>query len=115
MSRAVEAARLLQRKRRMATPYTRARPRSETTLRVETLLDRYPNLSEPELAEMINLFPSLSILDHALMTSDSGLSGKLSEFERDHGKKLKSPFTSLIAFLVIPLTFAAITLWFVLT
>lgn len=99
----------------MATPYSRARPRSGTTLRVESLLGRYPNLSEQELAEMINLFPTLSILDHALMTADGGLSSKLAEFERDHGKKLKSPLSSLIAFLAVPAIFAAITLWFVLT
>ena len=99
----------------MATPYTRARPRSETTLRVDALLDRYPNLSEQELAELINLFPTLSILDQALMTADSGLAGKLTAFDRDHGKKLKTPLSSLIAFLAVPVIFAAVTLWFVLT
>ena len=99
----------------MATPYSRARPRSETTLRVESLLDRYPNLSEQELAELINLFPSLGILDQALMTSDDRLSAKLASFDRDHGKKLKTPLSSLIAFLAVPVIFAAVTLWFVLT
>ena len=99
----------------MATPYTRARPRSETTLRVEALLDRYPNLMEQELAELINLFPTIGILDHALMTADDRLSGKLAAFDRDHGKKLRTPLSSLIAFLAVPVIFGAITLWFVLT
>lgn len=50
------------------------RPRSQTTLRVEALLGRYPNLSEQELAELINLFPSLNLLDEGLMTSDGAVS-----------------------------------------
>ena len=98
----------------MATPYTRARPRSETTLRVEALLDRYPNLSEQELAELINLFPTVGILDHALMTADTNLSAKLTAFDRDHGKEIRTPISSLIAFLAVPVIFAAITLWFVI-
>jgi hypothetical protein len=99
----------------MATPYSRARPRAENTLRVEALLGRYPNLSEQELAELINLFPTLSILDQGLLTADDELSGKLSDFQTDHGRKLRSPLSALIAFLAVPVTFAIFTLWFVLS
>jgi hypothetical protein len=99
----------------MATPYTRARPRSEATLRVEALLARYPNLGEQELAELIDLLPTLSILDQGLMTADTDLSEKLVEFSRDHGKALKSRLSSLILFLAVPIAFAAITLWFLPT
>ena len=99
----------------MATPYSRARPRSEITLRVEALLGRYPNLSEQELAELINLFPTLRILDHGLMTADSQLSGKLVVFEREQRKKLKAPLSSLIIFLFVPVTFAIVTLAFMLS
>ncbi|TMJ20852.1 MAG: hypothetical protein E6G94_00285 [Alphaproteobacteria bacterium] len=98
----------------MATPYTRARPRSEATLRAEALLGRYPNLSEQELAELINLFPTLSILDRALMTADSSLSGKLDAFDGDHGRKLKAPLSSLLVFLAVPVTFALVTFLFLL-
>ena len=96
------------------SPYSRARSRSETTLRVEALLGRYPNLSEQELAELINLFPTLNILDHGLITADDALSGNLVAFQRDHGKKLKPSVSSLILFLAVPVTFAIVTLWFVI-
>ena len=47
----------------MSTAYDRARPRSDATLRVEHLLSRYPNLKEEELAELINLFPHLEVMN----------------------------------------------------
>jgi hypothetical protein len=87
----------------MATQtYERFRPPSETTVRAEALLMRYPNLSEAELATLINLFPYIRILDLGLMTADDRLAGKLDAFSRDHGKKLKTPISSLVAFLAVP-------------
>ncbi len=87
----------------MATQtHARSRPSSETTAKAEALLLRYPNLSEEELATLINLFPYIRILDLGLMTSDEHLSGKLDAFHRDHGKKLRTPISSLIAFLAVP-------------
>lgn len=87
----------------MATQiHARYRPPSETTVKAETLLSRYPNLSEEELATLINLFPYIRVLDLGLMTSDERLSGKLDAFHKDHGNKLKTPLSSLIAFLAVP-------------
>ena len=63
---------------------------------------RYPNLSEEELATLINLFPYIRILDLGLMTADDRLAGKLDAFHRDHGEKLRTPISSLIAFLAVP-------------
>jgi hypothetical protein len=99
----------------MATSYERMRPRSETTLRVEALLSRYPNLSEQELAELINLFPYLNLLDQGLMTSDDRLAGKLRNFHREHGRKLKTQMSGLIAFLSVPTLLALFILWWVFT
>ena len=82
--------------------YGRPRPPSETTVKAEALLARYPNLSEEELATLINLFPYIRILDLGLMTSDERLARKLDSFHRDHGNKLKTPISSLIAFLAVP-------------
>jgi hypothetical protein len=95
----------------METSYDRLRPRSETALRAETLLDRYPNLSEPELAELINLFPGLSLIDQGLMTADERLSGRLADFHRD---KLKVRKVDLIIFLAFPAFLAIFTLWWLL-
>jgi hypothetical protein len=110
----VEVARLLKDIFKMATTYSRIRPRSETTLRVEALLGRYPNLSEQEIAELINLFPTISILDQGLMTADADLSGKFRDFHVEHGKKLRLPISSLIIFLAVPVTLAITALIFML-
>ena len=72
----------------MATPYDRARPRSETTLRAEDLLSRYPNLREQELAELINLFPHVNMVARGLMAADDRMGAKVEHFYRDHGDKL---------------------------
>lgn len=82
--------------------YERSRPPSETTVKAEALLMRYPNLSEEELATLINLFPYIRFLDLGLMASDERLAGKLDDFRRDHGKKLRTPLSSYIAFLAVP-------------
>ena len=74
----------------MATPYDRARPRSETTLRAEDLLSRYPNLSEQELAELINLFPHVNMVARGLMAADDRMGAKVERFYRDHGDKIGS-------------------------
>jgi hypothetical protein len=83
-------------------------------LRVETLISRYPNLSEGELAEIISLFPSLPILDRAIMTADNNLSGKLAAFEQDHHKAFKAPLSSLILFMAVPVVVAIFVAAFML-
>ena len=98
----------------MATVYDRARPRSETTLRVEDLLSRYPNLSEQELAELINLFPHVNMVARGLMAADDRMGSKVETFYRDHGAKLDGlggGWTSLIAFaalvaIIVAMSFA---------
>lgn len=95
--------------------YSRSRQPSATALRVETLLSRYPNLREQELAELIDLFPFLPMLDLSLMTADVQLSEKLAAFQRDHDKQLKAPVSSLILFLAFPALVVIGSLWWVLT
>ena len=89
---------------------SRSRP-SEVASRTEHLLDRYPNLSEQELAELINLFSRLPILDFGLMTADRRLSGKLDAFHREHGRKVRPTLASLAAVAAIPLVIAITILW----
>jgi hypothetical protein len=72
----------------MVTVYDRARPRSETTLRVEHLLGRYPNLSEQELAELINLFPHVDMVARGLLAADDRMRTNVDAFYRDHSAKL---------------------------
>lgn len=95
--------------------YKRSREPSDTARTVAALLNRYPDISEQELAALIEAFPYVPALDLGLMTADDRLSGKLEAFHRDHGDKLKTPLSSLVVFLAIPLTLAAGVLWWVLT
>ncbi len=98
----------------MATVYDRLRPRSETALRAETLLTRYPNLSEPELAELINLFPTLRSVDQMVLTANGRLSGKFADFHREHSEELKMPRAERIAFVAIPAVLGILALWWAL-
>lgn len=99
----------------MATSYDRTRPRSGTTLRVEVLLSRYPNLSEQELAELINLFPHLNMVARGLMAADDRLSGKVENFYRDHGEELEGPMGGRTPFLAFAALVVIFTSWWVLT
>lgn len=84
------------------------------TLRAEGLLARYPDLSNRELTDLIDIFPALPIVDRGLITADARLSDKLAAFYRDHGSQLKAPVAALISLLALPIIAAAGTLWWLL-
>ncbi len=99
----------------MATRYySRSRQKSGLALEAETLLIRYPNLSEQELARLIDILPHLPILDMGLMTADDRLSEKLATFNRHHGDKLRAPVSALMWFLAFPTIAAIGVLWWML-
>ena len=56
------------------------------------LVSRYPNLSEIELARLINLYRELSALDVALMMSDEALAPRLDRFVGEHRSAVRTPF-----------------------
>ena len=95
----------------MATSYNRLRPPTEIAVRAEVLLDRYPNLSEQELAELINLFPHLSLLDQGLLTVDERLSGKLHKFHHEHRATLTPGKVDLVLSLALVTFLAMFALW----
>lgn len=82
-------------------------PRWPASLPVEEardLITRYPNLSETELARLINLYRELSALDMALMLSDETLAPKLDRFSADNRSRIRTPFrqyAALAAYAVI--------------
>jgi hypothetical protein len=81
-------------------------------MRVEDLLGRYPNLSEQELAELINLFPSVDMVARAVIAADDRLGDKVVDLYREHGEKLDGAIggrtlsIALAAFVVIALFWA---------
>ncbi len=95
------------------TPFHRARPRSNSSLRAEALLDRYPDLSDSELVELTALFPRLNMVERGLIAADDRLGGRVEHFYRDHGERL-SGFSAQTAALVSALAVAAMMFWIVL-
>ena len=91
--------------------YSRPREPSCVAARAEVLLQRYPNLSEAELAELINLMPSVPVLDFGLMTADPAMSSRLDDFYREHGRKVRTSVAPLVIFLLLPLAVVAATAW----
>ena len=65
------------------------------------LLHRYPNLSEIELARLINIYRGLSALDVALMMSDASVAPHLDRFSTENRSKIRVPFRqyAMLAFL----------------
>jgi hypothetical protein len=61
------------------------------------LIARYPNLSEIELARLINLYRQMSALDVALMISDEKLGPRLDRFSSDHRSKIRTPLRQYAA------------------
>lgn len=66
-------------------------PRRPAVEEAADLIDRYPNLSEIELARLINLYRGFSALDSALIISDRELGPKLDRFFKDHRSKVRAP------------------------
>ena len=90
------------RKNQVATQYfPRSRQPSAVALRAEALIDRYPNLSELELAVLINLMNRLPMLDFGLIAADDRLADRMDAFHRDHGDKLGPSLASAVVLLAI--------------
>ena len=86
--------------------YSRSRELSEGAVKAEALLNRYPDLSEQELASLIRTFAHLPLLDFGLMAADERLGEKLDAFYRDHGYKLRPPVSGVIWAMGVPAVIA---------
>lgn len=78
---------------------------------VRQLIARYPNLSEIELARLINLYRELSALDMALMLSDEKLAPRLDRFSVDHRSRIRTPFRQYAALVGYAVAFIAALAW----
>jgi|1186.fasta_scaffold375047_2 hypothetical protein len=75
------------------------------------LISRYPNLSETDLARLINVYRQLSALDMALMLSDEKLQPKLDRFSADHRSKIRTPFRQYAALVAYAVAGVAAVTW----
>ncbi len=95
-----------------AKPYSGARPLSELTIEVRRLLGNYPNLSEDELAVLIELYPRVPLIDIALLSADEQVGDKLDSFHHEHVARMPPTMATLAAFLWFPaLLVAGVIFW----
>jgi hypothetical protein len=78
---------------------------------VRALIGRYPNLSETELARLINLYRSFSALDTALLLSDEALAPSLDRFTTEHRSRVRPPFRRYAGLLFYTVLTLATLVW----
>jgi hypothetical protein len=91
-------------------PYFRSRGLSEDAEHARALLLRYPELSDEELASLINRFAGLPLLDFGLMAADERLGAKLDAFYADHGDKLRPPLWGMGPAIAVPALVVALAI-----
>lgn len=98
--------------RARALPFEQSQPPSPTVVDgARELIRRYPNLSEIELARLINLYRELSTLDLALMLSDEKLTPNLDRFSADHRSRIRPPFRDYAALVGYAVVVIAVLAW----
>jgi hypothetical protein len=85
----------------MGTPQDQARE----------LIGRYPNLSETELARLINLYRGFSALDTALILSDEALAARLDRFTTEYRSQVRPPFGQYAGLLFYTVLTLAMLIW----
>src|SRR5688572_4699239 len=75
------------------------------------LIDRYPMLSDAQLARSRNPHRELSALDVALMISDEDIGPKLDRFFTDHRSAIRTPFRQYAVLVAIAVAAVAIVGW----
>ena len=88
------------------TKTERWRPRSPEMKDVEKWLDRYPDLGRQELAALMRQFRTLSLAEKAVIMGDVRLSGKLTQFYRDHEPDLQAPLAGFALHILLPAALA---------
>jgi hypothetical protein len=95
-----------------APPFEHPRPPAPRPVdEARALIQRYPNLSEIELARLINLYREFSALDMALMLSDEKLAPGLDRFSSDHRSRIRAPVTHYAALLLYAAAAIAVVAW----
>ena len=79
-----------------------------------SLLQRYPDLSSWELDRLVSIYPHLPMLHVALMTADDELGPRLEAFQRNHRRRLRTPFRQLGGLLIPLAIMIVVMLWAIL-
>lgn len=78
---------------------------------VRMLVGRYPDLSETELARLIDLYRGFSALDTALILSDDALAPRLDRFTTEHRSRVRPPFRQFAGLLFYTVATLGILAW----
>lgn len=75
------------------------------------LVGRYPDLSETELARLIDLYRGFSALDTALILSDDALAPRLDRFTTEHRSRVRPPFRQFAGLLFYAVATLGMLAW----
>lgn len=75
------------------------------------LMRRYPDLSEPELQQLVSLFRDLSPVEQAMMMSDEEVAPQLEQFRREQRSIIRPPFRQYAPLVVIAIAGLATIVW----
>lgn len=103
-------ARIVAREHAEAVPHNPSGPAAHPpAAQAASLIARYPNLREPDVTRLIDLYRHLPALDAALIMSDEKLGPKLDHFFSDHGYRIKTPFRQYAVLMAIAATGVLLT------
>lgn len=91
-------------------PYSRARELSASAHHAQALLERYPDISDQELATLISTLAELPLLDFGLLAADERMDDKLNAFHADHGDKLRPPLSGIVWAIAVPVLIVSVAL-----
>lgn len=78
------------------------------------LIGRYPDLQTEDLDRLIHIYPQLPMVQLALLGSDETLAPRLESFQKDHRKRIRTPFRQWAALTIPVLMLAVVLLWTVM-
>jgi hypothetical protein len=78
------------------------------------LVARYPNLSEIELARLIDLYRHFSALDMALLLSDEKIAPRLDCFSSENRSKIRPPFRQYAGLMAYAFLTLSVVAWAIL-
>jgi hypothetical protein len=93
------------------SPAIQSEPSGTPLEQARALVARYPNLSETELARLINLYRGFSALETALMLSDEALAPRFDRFTAENRSKVRPPFRQYAGLLLYTVVTMAALAW----
>lgn len=95
----------------MCAVFVKPRPFGRRSCRFVELLDRYPDVSVGQLAEMIETFPHLPAAEIAIMSICEKSHRKLDKFIMEQSEALSRPWLNSGLLIIIAISFVVFLYW----